>query len=209
MAEKKRDERTRNWTFVLYPESAPEQWRTYLDDMHIQWVESPLHDADLNGDGTQKKPHWHVALLFEGNKSFEQIKEITDALNAPIPQKIASIRSMIRYMAHIDNPEKEQYKISDVIGHGGVDVAEYLKPSSLARYEIIREMITFIKERNICEYTTFMNYACEYEPEWFYLLCDSATYVISQYIKSNRHRIIKVDKDTGEVIENGFNGGDY
>ncbi len=208
MPAKKRDDRTRNWTFVLYPDSAPEQWRTYLDDMHIQWVESPLHDADLNGDGTQKKPHWHIALLFEGNKSFEQIKEITDDLNAPIPQKVASIRSMIRYMAHIDNPEKQQYKISDVIGHGGVDVADYLKPTSVARYDIIGEMLDFIDDHNIVEYQTFCRYCRHNEPEWFYLLCDSATYIVTTYIKSNRHKIVKFDKATGEVIENGFMGDD-
>lgn len=203
MAEKKRDERTRNWTFVLYPESAPEQWRTVLDDMHIQWVESPLHDADLNGDGTQKKPHWHVALLFEGNKSFEQIKEITDSLNAPIPKKVASIRSLVRYMAHIDDPKKHQYSIADIIGHGGVDVADYLKPTSAARYQIISEMIDFIDENNIVEYRDLVRYAKFNEQDWFFLLCDSCTYFISAYIKSCRHRIVKVDKDTGEVLEFG------
>ena len=39
-----KDERTRNWTFVIYPESAPKNWRDVLDEQHIQWVESPLHE---------------------------------------------------------------------------------------------------------------------------------------------------------------------
>ena len=43
--------RTRNWTIVVYPDSAPDNWRTILDDFHIEWIESPLHDNDINGDG--------------------------------------------------------------------------------------------------------------------------------------------------------------
>ncbi|HBM8385896.1 TPA: replication protein, partial [Enterococcus faecium] len=30
---KTKDERTRNWTFVVYPESAPENWREFLDEL--------------------------------------------------------------------------------------------------------------------------------------------------------------------------------
>ena len=41
---KKKDVRARTWTFVQYPESAPENWRDILDGYHIPWVESPLHD---------------------------------------------------------------------------------------------------------------------------------------------------------------------
>ncbi|HDT7711324.1 TPA: replication protein, partial [Enterococcus faecium] len=51
---KTKDERTRNWTFVVYPESAPENWREFLDELHVPWVESPLHDKDVNPDGELK-----------------------------------------------------------------------------------------------------------------------------------------------------------
>ena len=43
---------------------------------------SPLHDSDINADGEPKKPHWHVILTFKGLKSYEQVKAITDQLNA-------------------------------------------------------------------------------------------------------------------------------
>ena len=32
---KKVDNRARNWSLVVYPESAPENWRDILDDYHI------------------------------------------------------------------------------------------------------------------------------------------------------------------------------
>lgn len=49
------DGRTRNWCAVVYPDSAPENWRDILDGQHICWVESPLHDQDVNpGTGEVK-----------------------------------------------------------------------------------------------------------------------------------------------------------
>lgn len=198
------ESRTRNWTFVVYPESASENWRNILDDLHIEWVESPLHDKDLNGDGQPKKPHIHVGVFFAGNKTYEQVKEITDSLNCPIPQRCHSARALVRYMAHLDNPEKAQYNPSDIKGHGGVDVADMLRPASSERYTLIADMIAYIKDNNICEFQDLIDYARVNERDtWFPLLCDSCSFVVGQYIKSQRHRqsIVKVDPDTGEIIK--------
>lgn len=193
MAEKKTsakvDERTRNWTFVVYPESAPDNWRDILDDLHIQWVESPLHDKDLNADGEPKKPHWHILVLFDGKKSFEQIKAITDSLNAPRPQKVANAKGLVRYMAHLDNPEKVQYPIGDIKPHGGVDIATLLKPSSSDRYALIREMMAFVQDNDIREMEDLLTYAMvERFDDWFPLLCDNSAYILGAMIKSRRHR---------------------
>lgn len=191
------ESRTRNWTFVLYPESAPDNWRDLLDDYHIEWVESPIHDSDLNGDGQVKKPHIHIGLFFAGNKTYEQVKEITDKLNCPIPQRCHSARALVRYMAHLDNPEKAQYKTSDIKGHGGLDIAEMLRPASSERYTLIGEMIAFVKSNNIVEFQDLMDYALANEFEtWFPLLCDNSAYVVGQYIKSQRHRSLPTQDDT-------------
>jgi hypothetical protein len=185
---RKKDDRARHWVIIIYPESAPKDWRDVLDNEHMPWVESPLHDKDLNADGEIKKAHYHVLLMFEGKKSFEQIKAFSDCLNAPIPQKVSSVKGMVRYMVHMDNPEKYQYDKSGIIGHGGADTAELLKPTSADRYVLIREMAEFVKDRNITEYNELFYYAMEKRfDDWFPLLCDSATYAINAVIKSNRH----------------------
>lgn len=182
-------DRTRNWTFVLYPESAPDNWRDILDEYHIEWVESPLHDKDINADGQPKKAHIHILLLFGGVKSYEQVHEITDALNQPIPQRCHNAKAMVRYMAHLDNPEKAQYNQSDIIAHGGVDLADLLRPSSSERYQIIADMQNYVLSAGITEFQDLMDYArTEHFDDWFPLLCDSCTFVMSMYIKSQRHR---------------------
>lgn len=200
-----KDDRTRNWTFVAYPESAPQNWRDILDDEHIQWIESPLHDKDINADGEAKKPHWHILVMFEGKKSFEQVKELTEKIHATIPQKCASAKGLVRYMAHLDNPEKVQYDRGSIIGHGGADVSEYLKPTSSSRYQLISEMRQWINETDCVEFCDLFDYAAEnHFDDWFPLLCDNSAYIMGEFIKSRRNRSspkqVFIDRETGEIV---------
>jgi len=199
--QKKKEIRTRVWTFILYPESAPENWIDILIDMHLEFVVSPLHDMDINPDGELKKPHWHVMLMFAGVKSYEQVKDITEKINGTIPERCHNAKAMVRYMAHLDNPDKAQYRVGDIKAYGGVDLQDLLRPTSSERYEIIREMIDYVRKEHIIELQDLVDYAItDHYDDWFPLLCDSCTYVINQYIKSIRHRARqKVDIDTGEI----------
>ena len=209
--EKKRaGQRTRSWTCVIYPTEgnppAPANWRDIIDEEHIEWIESPLHDRDTNADGTPKRPHIHLLLMFESVKTFEQVKEITDKLNGPIPQKCNGAKGLVRYMAHLDNPEKAQYPVSGIIGHGGADVGDLLKPSASERYQLIAEMIDFVRERGLVEFEDLLVYARQERfDDWFPLLCDNSAYILGALLKSRRHRgelpvkVIKVNEQ-GEII---------
>jgi hypothetical protein len=188
--EKTKDTRAYSWSFIVYPDSAPRNWRDILDNHHVKWVESPLHDKDVDGDGEAKKPHWHILMLFESKKSFEQIKEITEAVNCPIPQKAASARGLVRYMIHLDNPEKHQYERSKIIAHGGADISELLKPTASSRYQLITEMAVFIREQSITEFCDLFDAAAADHPDdWLPLLCDNSSYIVGQYIKSYRFKL--------------------
>lgn len=196
--EKTRDTRTRNWVFVAYPESVPLNWRDILDEQRIPWVESPLHDADENADGTEKKSHWHILLLYPGKKSYQQVSAVTKKINATVPQECQSAKGTVRYMAHLDNPEKKQYARSEIIGHGGIDVAEYLKPNQTARYQLIAEMIEWVEAYCITEFYELLIYAqANRFDDWFPLLCDNSAFVMSQFIRSFRHGM----KEKKEQIE--------
>lgn len=195
---KQKDNRKRNWKLLVYPDSAPANWREILDDMQIEWIESPLHDKDTNKDGSLKKAHWHVILLFDGNKSFEQIKEIADSINSPSPQFVQNVRTMTRYLAHLDSPSKYQYSKSDIVAHGGVDLAELLKPTASSRYEMIAEMIEFIEKESVTEFIDFMLY-CKNKryDDWFPIMCDSGAFVIREVIKSKRYKPKPTGQGTG------------
>lgn len=198
-----KDTRCRNWTIVVYPDSSPDNWRNLLDEKHIEWIESPLHDKDLNANGEPKKPHWHVLLLFGGVKSYEQVLEFVNFLNCPIPVRCHNAKALVRYMAHLDNPDKAQYSISDIKPHGGVDIAELLRPSSSERYCLIKDILQFVKDNNIIEFQDLIDYAfSNHFDDWFPLLCDNSAFIVVNYIKSCRHRDKqKFDYSTGERFE--------
>jgi|GEM_PF-392288 len=189
-----KDGRSRNWLMVVYPDSAPAGWRDMLDE--LQWVESPLHDKDVDADGEIKKPHWHILLMFDGNKSVEQIKALTSRLNGTIPVVCQSARGTVRYMAHMDNPEKYQYSPSDIKAHGGVDLMRLLQPTSATRYLLIGEMREYVANNNVTEFADLFDYAAtERFEDWFPLLCDSCAYIMGQYIKSVRNKLLAMMND--------------
>ena len=122
-------------------------------------------------------------------KSYEQVKELTDKLNAPIPQKSKSTAGSVRYMIHIDSPDKYQYKQSDIEVYGNIDIEQYFKMTATDRYSHIAEMLEFIDDNDITEFKDMLDYArLRRFDDWFKLLCDNSAYAIEKYIKSNRHK---------------------
>lgn len=193
-----KDGRSRNWALVVYPDSVPENWLQILDDMHIKALVSPLHDKDVNADGTPKKPHWHVLLMYDGNKYLHQVKDdVSIPLNGTIPIAIQSAHSYGRYLIHMDNPEKVQYKRTEIKSFGGVDVDRILASTVGNRHECLRAMRKYIREHSIYSFADFLDYCDENNPEWSDLLDDNCTMVISQYIKS---RIYDRRDVTGQQI---------
>lgn len=189
MAKGNKDARTRNWTVCIYPDSLPSDWKAQLQSKNIEYVLSPLHDADKNGDETEKKKHWHLLMLFGGVKSYNQVYDFTRFLNCPAPQKVHSVKAIVRYFIHLDHPDKHQYKQTDLECYGGVDIDEFFRANASERYDLIAEMIDYIRENNITEFTTLVDVARMHRKEdWFPLLCDSSTIFISKYIQSNRHQ---------------------
>ncbi len=182
--------RTRSWTFFVYPESAPENWREILNELHVQWVESPLHDKDIDPDtGEFKKAHWHILMMFPTVKSYEQILEITEKLNSPIPQKAMSAKGVVRYMLHLDNPEKYQYDKSELKAYGGADITELLKPSSAEKREMLIQIKEIIHEYDIKEYIDLLDVLEKIDLD----LMDFAfnnTIAFNSMVRSNRYRNI-------------------
>lgn len=206
---KKKDDRRRVWTFIVYPESAREDWREVLNDKHLQWVCSPLHDKDTNPDGTTKKAHWHVVLVFDGKKSYNDIVSYTSVLGkvklsddgkpiidketnkpvrikgATVPQRVESIRGMMRYLIHKDNPEKYQYNQDDIRTYGGADVQKYFVTSDAARLMILRQITEYIDSEHITSFAKLVRYAMKEENyDWLDVIWNHNTNFIHLMIKS-------------------------
>nr|WP_176705573.1 Rep family protein [Lactobacillus sp.]QDB00798.1 Rep_2-type protein [Lactobacillus sp.] len=135
--------------------------------------------------GHDKKAHWHVILLFDGKKSYEQVKELTDTINAPIPQKTANTKGLVRYLIHMDNPEKYQYKRDEIVCHSGADVGEYFALSSSSRRAVLWEIVEFIKENEIDNFSDFIGFCLETDNrDWFDVAMNHNTLAINKLLDS-------------------------
>ncbi len=179
-----RNQRRDFWLFVFYPDSAPENWRDVISSWQCECLVSPLHDKDVNADGTPKKPHWHGILFFESKKTQEQAEELTASLNGPKPiRPSGSKRTACRYLIHADNPEKAQYGAADVLEFGGASLSMY----SIREAEnetLVQEMVEWCEKYECFSYRLLLQYSMRNKPEWFRALCRSCTYVMKEYLKS-------------------------
>ena len=186
--------RYREFVSVLYPESAKENWKTILEETCIPVFISPLHDQDCNPDGEIKKQHYHLMLMYTAPHSLDDAKAIFDSVGAVGIEVVKSHRGYARYLCHLDNPDKAPYSPDDVIALSGADYFQSIAlPSD--RYAVIKDMIAFVREAEIYEYSQLLEYAMEKEPNWFRSLCDNSTYVLKEYIKSRRFIMLDSAKD--------------
>lgn len=180
--------RTRNYCCVVYPDSAADNWIDILRDQCVSGYISPLHDMDTDPDGVIKKPHYHVLIMYDGVKTFDQFQEFCKLFGGVChisESVVQSSRGYARYLCHLDNPEKHRYNIDDVIELGGTDYKTTIARNS-DKYENIRQMIYYIEKYRIRSYRDLFQYAMDNNLNWFTSLCDNSTGIIKAYLSDFR-----------------------
>lgn len=211
-----KNERNRIFATVIYPESAPKNFKDIISDWHIEAFLSPLHDKDINANGEPKKPHYHLLVKFQGLKSDDQVKSMFAEVNGVGLEKVKSYIGMARYLCHLDNPEKSQYNKSNVLCFGGLDYFETIERSADV-LQIIKDMSLFVLENDIFTLSQLFRYAyTEGKDDWIRILTMKSTLWFTALVKSNQYekkqmildnpdcktgKKLIVDYDTGEVTE--------
>lgn len=195
----------RNWAFVLYPDSAPSNWRDALKTSGLPCAVSPLHDKDMNEDGSKKKPHYHVILIYGSPTTFSNVSNLTvSQLKGTIPQPLEQVRGYYRYLTHLDNPEKYQYSPDDILCLNGFDIRDFVEISKSEVLTIKRRLQALIREQNFVEYSDFMDYIDENGTQDEYDVACNNTLFFDRYLSSRRNKAkgmaFDVDPDTGEVL---------
>lgn len=178
----------RNWSFVVYPESAPENWVDILQATGLPVAISPLHNKDINATGEAKKPHWHILVCYDGPVSQKNVSRITEQLNSPLPQGLDSVRGMYRYFTHKDNPEKAQYSENDIKTLNGFNIAQYIELSKSEVAEVVRKIHIFINDHDITELCDLADLLLNESMMTEYNVLINHTYFIEKYIASRRHK---------------------
>lgn len=126
--------RTDRAMFLLYPDSAPEDWRSRLENTGVAIVVSPFHNRDIDrGKTAPKKAHWHVIALYkEPMRKGEIFRTFARALEGPNgPEAVNTIvevnfiEGMYNYLTHNTDKAradgKAQYDPKDILTFNGFE----------------------------------------------------------------------------------------
>lgn len=182
------NQRSRHFTTVVYPESAPVDWLTYLDQVTSTYIVSPLHDKDSLPDGSLKKPHYHVVLCFSTLKSFSQILELVKSFGGVGAQIVHDLPSMARYLCHLDSKEssKAKYSTDDVLAQN-IDFKELIESGS--EKAKISDILKIIDRHDILLFSDLVFYA-RYSPKNLDLVVKHTNFFY-RYLQSRGWKALK------------------
>ena len=179
----------RNFTFIVYPESAPIDWIEQITALGLPWAMSPLHDKDLNPDDTPKKPHYHCIIQYPNTTPIKAFAKIIMPLShCAIPQKCMSVVGAYRYFIHLDNPEKYQYERDEIKVYNGFEVSLTNKEIRVAITEIEQICI----EEGIDDMATCEQYLLHYADGTMLDVLRNHTVYFRAWFASFRHNPLAV-----------------
>lgn len=203
----KHDDRIRQqglwWSFIIYEDSAPDNYLEKLQATGMQIALSPWHDKDtwnhdspemVNAEtgeiipkgaryrvGSAKKVHRHGIIKCDKKTSWREMNALLQKmLNCPYIQKCYSLKGAFEYFLHINDPLKYQgYFKDEIIKLNGF----VIEPTKYEQGILYDEIIALVIER---EYTTWTEVCKQYhgQPEYI-LMLSSRPSMITELLKDN------------------------
>lgn len=119
--------------------------------------------------------------------NFDDLSIINDSLGSFLPDKdkdyfdnvcqlwkssncVRSMRSLLRYFLHLDNPEKAQYFGKEITSFGGFDLDDRLYSQSDS-YRILDDIFDFIEAENYYSFWQLLKFCRKNNREWFSVIC--------------------------------------
>lgn len=169
--------RGRNFSGVFYPESCPPDFEKVIESFGCKCALSPLHTPDDD----DKKPHYHLVFCFSGNKTLEQVREMMYKLGSGMVQPVNDICSMIRYLVHKDNPEKQQLDKSEIKCYHNIQIDKYFKTND-DKCNDMRKLIKIAIENKCHNFKELMDMCIDNND--LLSLCLKYSYAINLYLRS-------------------------
>lgn len=182
-----KERRSNKWAFLIYEESAPDNYLEILNGLHVPFVLSPWHDKDIySGTGELKKSHKHGAFYFDSLKSYTQVSElVSDKLNGPAHVEVVmSPKGMFDYFTHAENPSKTPYDVENIESGAGFELDKFLLEQNTDNF--MNDVIDIIEENNFMEFEDLVRYARENNYLLLGLIVER-TYFFAKYLDSRRY----------------------
>lgn len=163
-------DKARYFTFLLYPESIPDDWEIKLEEIGVPMAISPLHDKDKSSvEGQEyKKSHYHVIYVAKNPVTSDSVRfKIKNLLGKQSLAKVQivsqSMENMYAYLTHEtkDAIAKKKYKYdkSDIKLLNNFDIDRYVTLDVEDKDEILNDICDLIDDyglANIREFRRFI-----------------------------------------------------
>lgn len=153
-------DKARYFTFLLYPESIPNDWSQRLELMGVPIAISPLHDKDKsNVEGqTYKKAHYHVVYVSKNPVTTDSVrKRIQRVLGARSVSKVQivvqSMENMYLYLTHESkdaiSKNKHKYSKRDITLLNNFDIDRYVTLDVEDKDDMLNDVCDLIDDHNL------------------------------------------------------------
>ena len=209
------------FTFLLYPESIPNDWEMRLESIGVPIAISPLHDKDKSDvEGQEyKKAHYHVIYVAKNPVTADSVRFkikglLGDKSVALVKIIVTSIENMYLYLTHEskDALAKSKYKYSrkDIKLINNFDIDRYITLDVEDKDDMLNEVCDLIDEHdlaNMRELRRFVrNHGTEYNLPSMKVINSvlrSHTGLLRLYFdavyQERRYGRSDYDKETGEI----------
>lgn len=221
-------EKSRYFTFLLYPESIPEDWELKLETLGVPMAISPLHDKDKSSvEGQEyKKPHYHVVYVAKNPVTADSVRKKIKLLlgekSVAMVQIVLNIENMYLYLTHESKDaiekKKHVYDKADIKHLNAFDIDRYVVIDEYEKEElfnVICDLVADYQLSNILELERFVrrhgrDYGLVGMKQVRKIIAPKSglmrLYFDGAY-QVRRNGLIEIDeqidKETGEIFEDG------
>lgn len=164
----------RDWAFIIYPESIPNDFKGRLEKLGRPIVISPLHDMDeterkfeelteeeqkiiKSGGKVYKKPHYHVMYIAANPVTADSVRnKIKRALgNKALShvEVIDNMQDMYLYLTHESKSaiqkKKQKYDKKNLIHLNDFDIDRYVQLDESQKRELKNKLLDLVREENL------------------------------------------------------------
>lgn len=148
-------EKSRYFTFLLYPESIPSDWELKLETLGVPIAVSPLHDKDKsNVEGQKyKKPHYHVIYIAKNPVTADSVRKKIKLLlgekSLAMVQVVLNVENTYLYLTHESKDaiakKKHVYDKADIKLINNFDIDRYVTLDVEEKAELFNVVVSLIR----------------------------------------------------------------
>lgn len=172
---------------VLYPDSKTYVLDNVIKSMaaeHLTFAVSPIHDKDVEEDGSPKKGHLHLLIAYSSATTLSNIRGWLKACGMPESdlhsvRVCASAVGYYRYLTHKDNPEKAHYDDKDIrIFNDFGEIFKKFANTESDKIDNLVRIFQIVDELNTISFHALIQYLMLNERDLFKLLTSSSALAI-------------------------------